>query len=142
MNSNSLEDATILLVDDSPTNLNLLSGFIENCGWEILIATHGQEAIKLAEIEQPDIILLDVMMPGKDGFEICKQLKSNPQTQDIPVIFMTALSDKLEKVRGLSIGAVDYITKPFQAEEVIARIKIHLKLSSLTQQLLEKNHKK
>ncbi len=139
MNSNSLEDAAILLVDDSPTNLNLLSGFIENCGWKILIATHGQEAIKLAEIEQPDIILLDIMMPGKDGFEICKQLKSNPQTQDIPVIFMTALSDKLEKVRGLSIGAVDYITKPFQAEEVIARLKIHLKLSSLTQQLLEKN---
>lgn len=139
MNSNLLENATILLVDDSPTNLNLLSSFIENCSWKILIATHGQEAIKLAEVGQPDIILLDIMMPGTDGFETCKQLKHNPQTQDIPVIFMTALTDKLEKVRGLSIGAVDYITKPFQAEEVIARLKIHLQISYLTQQLLEKN---
>lgn len=139
MNSNSFRETTILIVDDSPTNLNLLSGFIDSCGWKILIATHSIQAIKLAEIEQPDLILLDVMMPGIDGFETCKKLKINPQTHDIPVIFMTALADKLEKVRGLSIGAVDYITKPFQAEEVIARIKIHLKISYLTQKLLEKN---
>ena len=139
MNSNSFRETTILIVDDSPTNLNLLSGFIDNCGWKFLIATHSIQAIKLAELKQPDLILLDVMMPVIDGFETCKKLKLNPQTHDIPIIFMTAVTDKLEKVRGLSIGAVDYITKPFQAEEVIARIKIHLKISYLTQKLLEKN---
>ncbi|CAD5970962.1 Cyclic di-GMP phosphodiesterase PA4781 [Planktothrix tepida] len=139
MNSNSFRETTILIVDDSPTNLNLLSGFIDNCGWKILIATHSKQAIEIAESEQPDLILLDVMMPGVDGFETCQHLKNNPQTYDIPIIFMTAVADKLEKVHGLSIGAVDYITKPFQSEEVIARIKIHLKIRSLTQQLLEKN---
>ncbi len=139
MNSNSFKETTILIVDDSPTNLNLLSGFIDDCGWKFLIATHSYQAIEIAEIEQPDLILLDVMMPEIDGFETCKYLKNYPPTHDIPIIFMTAVTDKLEKVRGLSIGAVDYITKPFQAEEVVARIKIHLKIRSLTQQLLEKN---
>ena len=139
MNSNSFRETTILIVDENPTNLNLLSGFIDSCGWKILIATHSIKAIKLAELKQPDLILLDVMIPGIDGFETCKKLKLNPQTHDIPIIFMTAVTDKLEKVRGLSIGAVDYITKPFQAEEVIARIKIHLKISYLTQKLLKKN---
>ncbi|MGL6137313.1 MAG: hybrid sensor histidine kinase/response regulator [Planktothrix sp.] len=139
MHSNSFKETTILIVDDSPTNLNLLSGCIDNCGWRILIANHSNQAIQVAETEQPDLILLDVVMPGTDGFETCKHLKSHGSTHDIPIIFMTAVTDDLEKVKGLSIGAVDYITKPFQAEEVIARIKIHLKISSLTQQLLEKN---
>lgn len=138
MHSNSFKETTILIVDDSPTNLNLLSGFINNCGWRILIANHSNQAIQVAETEQPDLILLDVVMPETDGFETCKHLKSHASTHDIPIIFMTAVMDNLEKVKGLSIGAVDYITKPFQAEEVIARIKIHLKISSLTQQLLEK----
>ena len=96
MNSNSFKETTILIVDDSPTNLNLLSGFIDDCGWKFLIATHSYQAIEIAEIEQPDLILLDVMMPEIDGFETCKYLKNYPPTHDIPIIFMTAVTDKLE----------------------------------------------
>ncbi len=139
MTPSNLEQATILLVDDSPMNLKVLSAAIASEGWEILVATDGFQAIEQAEYAQPDLILLDVMMPGIDGFETCDSLKSNAATCDIPVIFMTALSDPLDKVKGLSIGAVDYITKPFQQEEVIARIKLHLRLNFLTKNYAEQN---
>jgi signal transduction histidine kinase len=129
------ETTRILIVDDTPTNLQVLSESIRVVGWTTLVATDGETAIEQAEYARPDLILLDVMMPGIDGFETCRRLKANPITEAIPVIFMTALSDTLDKVKGLEIGAVDYITKPFQQEEVLARVKLHLKLYHLTQTL-------
>ncbi|MGH1394240.1 MAG: hybrid sensor histidine kinase/response regulator [Trichormus sp.] len=125
----------ILLVDDNPNNLKVLYEAIQGHGWKALMATDGESAIEQTEYALPDLILLDVMMPGIDGFETCRRLKINPITQNIPVIFMTALADATDKVKGLEIGAVDYITKPFQQEEVIARLKLHLKISHLTQTL-------
>lgn len=135
MNENNFESSTILIVDDNPTNLKVLCAAIANYGWVILVATDGESALEQAEYAQPNLILLDVMMTGINGFETCQQLKANPLTQNIPVIFMTALTDTIDKVKGLSIGAVDYITKPFQTEEVLARVKVHLKIHSLTKQL-------
>ncbi len=125
----------ILLVDDTPTNLKVLAEALQGQGWKTLMAADGESAIEQVAYRRPDLILLDVMMPGIDGFETCRRLKADPQTQDIPIIFMTALSDTLDKVRGLELGAVDYITKPFQQEEVIARTKLHLRLSQLTLRL-------
>lgn len=125
----------ILIVDDNPTNLKVLSDALRDQGWNTLVATDGESAIEQIEYAMPDLILLDVMMPGIDGFETCRRLKGNVQTNRIPVIFMTALSDTVDKVKGLELGAVDYITKPFQHEEVLARIKLHLNLSYLTHHL-------
>jgi len=130
-----LKPMHILLVDDNPNNLKVLSEAIQGCGWKALMATDGESAIEQIEYAHPDLILLDIMMPGLDGFETCRRLKANAVTQNIPIIFMTALSDATDKVKGLEIGAVDYITKPFQQEEVIARLKLHLKISHLTQTL-------
>lgn len=130
-----LPSAHILLVDDNPNNLKVLSEAIQGYGWKALMATDGESAIEQIEYAKPDLILLDVMMPGIDGFETCHRLKTNPVTQNIPIIFMTALSDSAEKIKGLEMGAVDYITKPFQHEEVVARVKLHLKLAYLTQTL-------
>ena len=132
-----LEQPIILIVDDNPINLKALSGAIADSGWEILVATDGESAIEQDEYAKPDVILLDVMMTGIDGFETCKQLKQNPATYQIPIIFMTALSDTVDKVKGLSLGAVDYITKPFQTEEVLARVNVHLKMRFLNKQLAE-----
>lgn len=131
--------ANILLVDDNPTNLKVLAEALQGQGWKTLVAIDGKSAIKQAEYARPDLIFLDVMMPEMDGFQTCEHLKSSPITQSIPVIFMTALSDAVNKVKGLELGAVDYITKPFQQEEVIARAKLHLKLFQLTQTLEQQN---
>ncbi|MBD2678194.1 MULTISPECIES: sensor histidine kinase [Nostoc] len=130
-----LKPMHILLVDDNPNNLKVLSEAIQGCGWKALMATDGESAIEQIEYAHPDLILLDIMMPGLDGFETCRRLKANAVTKNIPIIFMTALSDATDKVKGLEIGAVDYITKPFQQEEVIARLKLHLKISHLTRTL-------
>ncbi|BCL37720.1 sensor histidine kinase [Nostoc sp. MS1] len=132
----------ILLVDDNPNNLKVLSEAIQGYGWKALMATDGESAIEQTEYAIPDLILLDVMMPGIDGFETCRRLKANPITENIPIIFMTALADAKDKVKGLEIGAVDYITKPFQQEEVIARLKLHLKISHLTRTLEESVQKR
>ncbi|MFE4108620.1 hybrid sensor histidine kinase/response regulator [Almyronema epifaneia] len=129
----------ILLVDDNHTNLKVLSEAIRHENWTTLVATDGESAIEQAEYAQPDLILLDVMMPGINGFETCQRLKKYPTTRSIPIIFMTALSDVVDKVKGLELGAVDYITKPFQQEEVLARVKLHLKLYHLTRRLEEQN---
>ena len=139
MNWTQINDATILIVDDNPTNLKVLSGAIANSGWEILVATDGETAIEQAEYAKPNLILLDINMPGIDGFETCRRLKANLITGEIPIIFMTALTDLVNKVQGLSLGAVDYITKPFETEEVLARIKVHLQLSYLTKELENQN---
>ncbi|MDJ0800117.1 MAG: response regulator [Calothrix sp. MO_167.B12] len=139
MNTSEFSQAVILVVDDNPTNLKVLCGAIADAGWEILVATDGESAIEQAEYAHPDLILLDIMMPGIDGFETCQRLKANPDTHDIPILFMTALSDTVDKVRGLSTGAVDYITKPFQTEEVLARVNVHLKLRYLSKKLERQN---
>ena len=133
----------ILIVDDTPTNLDVISEALSDAGYNVAIATSGERALKQLERRLPDLILLDVMMPGIDGFETCQFLKANPKTCDIPVIFMTALADADSKIKGFEVGAVDYITKPFQEREVLARVKTHLQLSLLThnleQQVSEKN---
>lgn len=125
----------ILVVDDTPANLEVVAEVLSDAGYEVAIATDGERAIKQANLSQPDLILLDVMMPGIDGFETCRQLKASATTGDIPVIFMTALSDTTDKVRGFTLGAVDYITKPFQTAELLARVTTQLKLRHLSQTL-------
>lgn len=125
----------ILVVDDTPANLAVVAEALGDAGFEVAIATDGERAIKQATISEPDLILLDVMMPGIDGFETCRRLKAAAITQDIPVIFMTALSDTTDKVRGFHLGAVDYVTKPFQEAELLARVTTQLKLRQLNQTL-------
>ncbi|BAZ15717.1 response regulator receiver sensor signal transduction histidine kinase [Calothrix sp. NIES-4071] len=127
----------ILIVDDNPTNLSVLAQTLRSEGFAIRIAPDGVSALQQLEevFSSVALILLDVQMPGIDGFETCRRLKANPNTHDIPVIFMTALADTESKVKGLSLGAVDYITKPFEGEEVLARIRIHLQMRELTKQL-------
>lgn len=126
------QENTLLVVDDTPTNLQVLFDLLSEQGYRVAIAKNGEIALQRLQLSQPNLILLDVMMPGIDGFETCQQLKDNPATRDIPVIFMTALSDSVDKVKGLNLGAVDYITKPIQHEEVLARIQVHLQLRHAT----------
>jgi len=124
----------ILIVDDMPFNLKILTTFLDNNNFQVLLAETGKAALELIKLTPPHLILLDVIMPELDGYELCKQLKANPKTEDIPIIFITALSEIDNKVKGFQLGAVDYITKPFRREEVLARVKIHLHLSHLQRQ--------
>lgn len=132
---------SILIVDDIPTNIKVLVDYLNHAGFKISVAKSGESALEKVQEVLPDLILLDVMMPGIDGFETCARLKRNVKTQEIPIIFMTALTDVVDKVRGLQLGAVDYITKPVQLEEVLARIHVHLALRNtqidLTQEVTE-----
>jgi signal transduction histidine kinase len=139
MQTENFPQGKILLVDDNPVNLGVLFEYLNNLGFSVFIAQSGEMAFKFLEAERPDLILLDVKMPGTDGFEVCRQLKSGDDTKDIPVIFMTALSETTDKVTGFEVGGVDYITKPFQQEEVLARIKAHLTIHKLQQELERKN---
>ncbi len=132
-----MEQALILIVDDNPTNIKVMYEVLEQAGFRVLIAKNGESALAKLQAVTPDLILLDVMMPGIDGFETCRRLKANVATQNIPVIFMTALSEVDEKVKAFALGAVDYIIKPFQQAEVLARVNLHLKLRHLTQKLEE-----
>jgi len=134
----ALQQSTILVVDDNPTNIQVLFDVLSRIGYRVAIAKSGENALQRLQSYLPDLILLDVMMPGIDGFETCRQLKENPQTEEIPVIFMTALSDPVDKVKGLNLGAVDYITKPIQHEEILARIRVHLQLQNLRKTLEQK----
>jgi two-component system, NtrC family, sensor kinase len=137
LTANPASVETILVVDDNPTNIQVLFDVLSGMDYRVAIAKSGEAALQRLQSFAPDIILLDVMMPGIDGFETCQQLKADAATRDIPVIFMTALSDPVDKVKGLSLGAVDYITKPIQHEEALARIRAHLQLSN-TQKTLAK----
>src|SRR5688500_4739160 len=130
---------TILIVDDMPANLGVLTTHLEREGYVAVVAQGGEEGIERAAFVQPDLILLDVMMPGMDGFEACRRLKADEQTRDIPVIFMTALSDTGDKLAGFAAGAVDYVTKPLNGAEVLARIDAHLSLYRLRRQLAAQN---
>ncbi|MCB0213231.1 MAG: hybrid sensor histidine kinase/response regulator, partial [Anaerolineae bacterium] len=127
----------ILLIDDTPANLDILFYYLADRGLEVSVATGGKEGIYEAERTNPEIILLDVMMPDIDGFETCRRLKENPRTKDIPIIFMTALSTTSDKVKAFELGAVDYVTKPLQYKEVLARISTHLTLKKLQYDLQE-----
>ena len=129
----------VLIVDDNATNLQVLFQTLDGRGYNLLVAKNGETALKIAEKAKPDLILLDIMMPDIDGYEVCRRLKEDPATADTPVIFLSALGDTKDKVMGLDLGAVDYITKPFQPEEVIARVNTHLTIHSLRRQLQEKH---
>ncbi len=131
--------ATVLIVDDNPTNLGVLFDYLDDHQFSVLVAEDGESALEQAEYAQPEIILLDVMMPGMDGFDTCQRLQENPATRDIPVIFMTALTDAADKVKSFHVGAVDYVTKPFQQEEILVRINNHLHTRRLQRELKARN---
>ncbi len=130
------EKNKLLIADDDPTSLNILLTYLQNLSYDVQIAPNGKEALAKVDQDKPDLILLDVMMPTLDGFETCRRLKVNEETRKIPVIFMTALTNTEDKVKGFEAGAVDYITKPIQYEEVSARINVHLTLRNL-QEILQ-----
>ncbi|KIF83196.1 two-component system response regulator [Noviherbaspirillum autotrophicum] len=139
--ASALQGQTILMVDDTPANLGVLAHVLEEHGLTVVVAQDGEEAIARAERVRPNLILLDVMMPGIDGFETCRQLKAHPGLHGIPVIFMTAMAENSDKLRGFEVGGVDYVTKPFQIEEVLARINTHLMLCQVQTRLSEQNDK-
>ncbi|GMT48634.1 MAG: diguanylate cyclase response regulator [bacterium] len=127
--------ATILVVDDSKANLSMLGTILLDDGYHVALASSGVEAVKCIQKEAPDLILLDVIMPNMDGFEVCRQLKANTSTKDIPVIFLTALAETSYKLKAFEAEGVDYITKPFVQEEVLARVNVHVKLKKALEKL-------
>lgn len=130
---------TVLVVDDTPSNLQVLFTYLENAGFMVLLAQNGNKALQIVDKITPDLILLDILMPHIDGFEVCHRLKSNKSTKQIPIIFITGLSETIHKVKGFAVGGVDYITKPIERQELIARIDTHLKLHNISQHLLQRN---
>ncbi|HEY9667745.1 MAG TPA: response regulator [Coleofasciculaceae cyanobacterium] len=136
---NSASKETLLIVDDIPENLQLLAGMLSEQGYIVRLAPDGQLALQFVQSNPPDLILLDILMPDMDGYEVCKQLKTSPTTQDIPVIFISALHEVFDKVKAFSLGGVDYITKPFEVREVLARVENQLRLSRFSKQLSEQN---
>ncbi len=139
MNEGLSKQQAILIVDDNATNLGVIADYLNEHGFRIVTARSGEMGIQRARTAQPDLILLDVMMPEMDGFEACRRLKADEQTKDIPVIFMTALSEVEDKVRAFQMGGVDYITKPIQHEEVLARVETHLKIRQQAKELTQTN---
>jgi len=134
-----LRGSRVLVVDDVPANLDVLSNSLESTGYQVQFATSGEQALRLVSTTTPDLILLDVMMPGMDGYEVCRRLKSTEKTRDIPVLFITAQVDTGDLLRGFDAGGVDYITKPFREEEVLIRVQTHLRINYLTRVLAQKN---
>lgn len=134
---NPQSEFTIMVVDDTPTNLTLLNDILKKIGYRVLAFPRGDLAIKAAIKSPPDLILLDIMMPDLNGFEVCKRLKSYEHLKEIPIIFISALDDLENKIKAFSVGGVDYVTKPFQFEEVHARVKTHLKLNQQKKRLKE-----
>lgn len=133
------DGATILLVDDNPQNLKVLYETLKDRGYRLLIANDGEKALSLAERHQPELILLDIMMPGMDGYTVCEHLKANTATHHCAVVFLSALDDLTAKVRGFEVGGADYIAKPFQAQEVIARVETHVRVIQLERALKARN---
>jgi serine phosphatase RsbU (regulator of sigma subunit) len=129
----------ILIVDDTPTNIQTLSGILKEKGYQLSVATNGRQALQVLERVQPDLILLDVMMPELDGFETCREIKKSESLRNIPIIFLTAKTETSDIVAGFEIGAVDYVTKPFNTHELLARINTHLSIDQLRRSLAEKN---
>ena len=133
--------ASILIVDDTQANLRLLSQLLGQRGYNVRAVTNGARALASVEAEIPDLILLDIRMPGMDGYQVCQRLKELPQARDIPILFISALDEVEEKMKAFGAGGVDYITKPFQLEEVVARVETHLSLRRLQQSLQEANRR-
>ncbi len=133
--ANTDHEERILLVDDNPLNLQVLMETLQSRQSRLLVAKNGETALNISRKTHPDLILLDIMMPGMDGYEVIRQLKDAPDTADIPVIFLSALDQTGDKVKGLELGAVDYVTKPFQAEEVLARVDTHLTIHRLRREV-------
>lgn len=130
---------TVLIIDDEAVNIQVLSDFLEEQGIDIMVAKNGTDGISRAKKGQPDLILLDIRMPGMDGYDVCHQLKSDEATREIPIIFMTGLTELDDKLKAFAVGGVDYITKPFQQSELLARISVHLQISNLQNELADKN---
>jgi PleD family two-component response regulator len=143
MNPSTADAATppggdILIVDDTAANLRLISDVLVEHGYRVRSAPNGKLALRGAQAVPPDLILLDIRLPGLSGYEVCEQLKADPRTRDIPVIFISALDQTEDKVKAFAFGGVDYVTKPLQLEEVLARVETHLKLRELQKQLAER----
>ncbi|MBD3307730.1 response regulator [candidate division KSB3 bacterium] len=135
MKTSDIEQGTVLVVDEQPEDMKVLIASLQACGLTILVARQGEHALDLAAQFTPDLILLDVRMPGMEGFEICRQLKAHETTRNIPIIFLITPSESLDKTKGFEVGGMDYLTKPFQPEEVIARVSAHVTIRKLQQQL-------
>ncbi|MCP4695285.1 MAG: response regulator [Gammaproteobacteria bacterium] len=135
----NLQARNILIVDDDIANLKIMAAYLRESGYDSMMAENGKDALEKAQSGSPDLILMDVLMPGMNGFEACQHMKSSKNIKDIPVLFMTALSDIENKLKGFDAGGVDYITKPIQEREMLARIDTHLTLQSLRKSLEEKN---
>jgi PAS domain S-box-containing protein len=138
----NFENHTLLVVDDNPANLGVIVDCLAECGFQVMVARNGETALELARSERPDLILLDVMLSGIDGFETCRRLMADDMTRHIMVIFMTVLTETGNKLKGFELGAVDYITKPFQQDELLARVTTHLRLKDLTENLEQKVSRK
>lgn len=132
------ENVNILVIDDNQENLKVVSTYLKEKGYKIALALNGASALKILDENKIDLILLDIMMPEMDGFEVCKRLKGNPKTQEIPVIFLTAKNDTEDIVKGFQLGGVDYITKPFKKEELYARVKNHAQIKQIKDMLRER----
>ncbi|MEB3281998.1 MAG: EAL domain-containing protein [Lyngbya sp.] len=130
-----IENSDILIVDDQPANLRLLSRLLTRKGYEVRQAINGTMALQAVQAKRPQLIMLDIMMPDLDGYEVCSRLKANPETADVPIIFLSALDDVFDKVKAFTVGAVDYISKPFQSQEVLARVQHHLALQAVNQKI-------
>jgi signal transduction histidine kinase len=139
-NNDNVEDrpGNILVVDDTPANLRLLTGLLSDNGYEVRPAPNGQIALRSVESTLPDLILLDIMMPDMDGYEVCRQLKASERSRDIPVMFISAIHETMDKVKAFSIGGIDYITKPFDSDEVLARVKTQIRLRTMQKKVAER----
>jgi response regulator RpfG family c-di-GMP phosphodiesterase len=142
MSTITLDGSTILIVDDNPNNLRVLGAMLEQAGFQTRLADNGNIALRSASFSPPDLILLDIRMPGMDGYELCRRLKTNELTHEIPIIFISALQEPADKITAFRAGGVDYITKPFQVDEVLARVHTHLQLSHMQRQLAERIEEK
>ncbi len=130
-----MESPRILAVDDTPRDLDLLAQILEQQGYQLTLARDGAGAVEMATRDRPDLVLLDILMPGMDGIEVCRQLKADPATLEIPVIFLSAQSKPEDILSGFEVGAVDYVTKPFQIPELLARVHVHVKLRRAQQEI-------
>jgi len=133
------ENNTVLIIDDEPSNIHIVSEFLEAQGIEIMMSKNGIDGINRAIKGQPDLILLDIRMPSMDGYDICYKLKNEESTKDIPIIFMTGLAGLEDKLKAFAVGGFDYVVKPFQGAELLARVSVHLQISNLTKELADKN---
>ncbi|MEL6822420.1 MAG: response regulator, partial [Calditrichota bacterium] len=135
----NLRESLILIVDDIPRNIQLLGNILSQEGFQVAVANRGKQALAIIEKRKPDLILLDVMMPEMNGYEVCTTLKNSPETAHIPIIFLTAKNDVEDKLRGFASGGADFVTKPFEPAEVIARVETQLRLKKMTDLLQQHN---